>query len=189
MVVKTAHPGDHILVMSNGGFGGIHQKLLDKLAQKAPRQSKPERLPVTALRVRAVLFLPTGRVMLTCESVLSTDSPHFAMLDALYARAFPWHEQRESEAKLQALSHPHYALEAWFDEDVFIGLSGCWQFAGYGYVEHLAIDDTLRSRGYGVNKLLAQILTRAPLTILEIDPLTSEIAHKRLRLSVDGISR
>ncbi|PCO39956.1 hypothetical protein, partial [Enterococcus faecium] len=25
MVVKTAHPGDHILVMSNGGFGGIQQ--------------------------------------------------------------------------------------------------------------------------------------------------------------------
>ncbi|XPE40671.1 glutamate ligase domain-containing protein [Shigella flexneri] len=25
MVVKTAQPGDHILVMSNGGFGGIHQ--------------------------------------------------------------------------------------------------------------------------------------------------------------------
>ena len=31
MVVKTAQPGDHILVMSNGGFGGIHQKLLDGL--------------------------------------------------------------------------------------------------------------------------------------------------------------
>lgn len=110
--------------------------------------------------------------MLTCESVRSTDSPHFAMLDALYARAFPWHEQRESEAKRQALSHPRYALEAWFDEGVFVGLSGCWQFAGYGYIEHLAIDDTLRSRGYG-KQLLAQILTRAPLTILEIDPLTT----------------
>lgn len=118
--------------------------------------------------------------MLTCESVRSTDSPHFAMLDALYARAFPWHEQRESEAKRQALSHPRYALEAWFDEGVFVGLSGCWQFAGYGYIEHLAIDDTLRSRGYG-KQLLAQILTRAPLTILEIDPLTTAIAHKRLR--------
>ncbi len=113
--------------------------------------------------------------MLTCESVRSTDSPHFAMLDALYARAFPWHEQRESEAKRQALSHPRYALEAWFDEGVFVGLSGCWQFAGYGYIEHLAIDDTLRSRGYG-KQLLAQILTRAPLTILEIDPLTTAIA-------------
>lgn len=35
MVVKTAQPGDHILVMSNGGFGGIHQKLLDGLPKKA----------------------------------------------------------------------------------------------------------------------------------------------------------
>jgi UDP-N-acetylmuramate: L-alanyl-gamma-D-glutamyl-meso-diaminopimelate ligase len=32
--VKTAQPGDHILVMSNGGFGGIHDRLLDALAKK-----------------------------------------------------------------------------------------------------------------------------------------------------------
>lgn len=31
-VMQVAHSGDHILVMSNGGFGGIHQKLLDKLS-------------------------------------------------------------------------------------------------------------------------------------------------------------
>ena len=31
-VVATARAGDHILVMSNGGFGGVHQKLLDALA-------------------------------------------------------------------------------------------------------------------------------------------------------------
>jgi len=31
-VVNVARPGDHVLVMSNGGFGGIHQKLLDRLA-------------------------------------------------------------------------------------------------------------------------------------------------------------
>ncbi len=30
--------------MSNGGFGGIHQKLLDKLAQKRPRLNKRVRL-------------------------------------------------------------------------------------------------------------------------------------------------
>jgi len=34
-VVEQAEPGDHLLVMSNGSFGGIHQKLLDKLAAKA----------------------------------------------------------------------------------------------------------------------------------------------------------
>jgi UDP-N-acetylmuramate: L-alanyl-gamma-D-glutamyl-meso-diaminopimelate ligase len=30
-VVKAARPGDHILAMSNGGFGGVHQKILDAL--------------------------------------------------------------------------------------------------------------------------------------------------------------
>ncbi|MDP2060103.1 MAG: UDP-N-acetylmuramate:L-alanyl-gamma-D-glutamyl-meso-diaminopimelate ligase, partial [Flavobacteriaceae bacterium] len=30
-IAKEARSGDHILVMSNGGFGGIHQKLLDVL--------------------------------------------------------------------------------------------------------------------------------------------------------------
>ena len=29
-----ARPGDHVLVMSNGGFGGIHQRLLDALATR-----------------------------------------------------------------------------------------------------------------------------------------------------------
>ncbi len=32
-VIAEAQPTDHILVMSNGSFGGIHQKLLDKLAK------------------------------------------------------------------------------------------------------------------------------------------------------------
>ena len=31
-VVQAALPGDHIVCMSNGGFGGVHQKLLDALA-------------------------------------------------------------------------------------------------------------------------------------------------------------
>ena len=31
-VAQEARPGDHILVMSNGGFGGVHQKILKALA-------------------------------------------------------------------------------------------------------------------------------------------------------------
>ena len=106
--------------------------------------------------------------MLTCESVRSTYSPHFAMLDALYARAFPWHEQRESEAKRQALSHPRYALEAWFDEGVFVGLSGCWQFAGYA--QGLAwnpIGCAFISR-WGSMLIPGRIITRAIIRALRI---------------------
>jgi UDP-N-acetylmuramate: L-alanyl-gamma-D-glutamyl-meso-diaminopimelate ligase len=30
-IAKSARPHDCIIVMSNGGFGGIHQRLLDAL--------------------------------------------------------------------------------------------------------------------------------------------------------------
>ncbi|WP_124945178.1 UDP-N-acetylmuramate:L-alanyl-gamma-D-glutamyl-meso-diaminopimelate ligase [Sulfurirhabdus autotrophica] len=33
-IAATAQPGDHILVMSNGGFGGIHEKLLKALGNQ-----------------------------------------------------------------------------------------------------------------------------------------------------------
>jgi len=34
-VSAEAHAGDHVLVMSNGGFGGVHEKLLTRLGQAA----------------------------------------------------------------------------------------------------------------------------------------------------------
>jgi UDP-N-acetylmuramate: L-alanyl-gamma-D-glutamyl-meso-diaminopimelate ligase len=34
-VAAAARAGDHVLVMSNGGFGGVHQKLLDALAARS----------------------------------------------------------------------------------------------------------------------------------------------------------
>ena len=34
-IVKAAGPGDHVLCMSNGGFGGIHDKLLAALAARS----------------------------------------------------------------------------------------------------------------------------------------------------------
>jgi UDP-N-acetylmuramate: L-alanyl-gamma-D-glutamyl-meso-diaminopimelate ligase len=33
-VLAAVKPGDHVLVMSNGSFGGIHAKLLEGLRQK-----------------------------------------------------------------------------------------------------------------------------------------------------------
>ena len=36
-VLAVVQPGDQLLCMSNGGFGGVHQKLLDALAAKARR--------------------------------------------------------------------------------------------------------------------------------------------------------
>lgn len=118
--------------------------------------------------------------MLSAHKLTSTDSALFARVDALYVQAFPWHEQREPAAKAQALNDPRFALEAWFDDEQFVGMSGSWRLGEMLYIEHLAVDSALRSKGYG-KILLAELLSRAPLTVLEIDPLTTEVAHRRLR--------
>ncbi|HEX4330678.1 MAG TPA: UDP-N-acetylmuramate:L-alanyl-gamma-D-glutamyl-meso-diaminopimelate ligase [Usitatibacter sp.] len=34
-LARTLQPGDHVLVMSNGGFGGVHEKLLARLARRS----------------------------------------------------------------------------------------------------------------------------------------------------------
>jgi UDP-N-acetylmuramate: L-alanyl-gamma-D-glutamyl-meso-diaminopimelate ligase len=45
MVVKTAQPGDHILVMSNGGFGGIHQNCWMAWRRKLRQKRKSKITP------------------------------------------------------------------------------------------------------------------------------------------------
>jgi len=35
-LMSVVQPGDHVLIMSNGGFGGIHQKLIDMLKSNWP---------------------------------------------------------------------------------------------------------------------------------------------------------
>jgi UDP-N-acetylmuramate: L-alanyl-gamma-D-glutamyl-meso-diaminopimelate ligase len=40
-VAAAARPGDHVLVMSNGGFGGVHVRLLEALAAAAAAQAAP----------------------------------------------------------------------------------------------------------------------------------------------------
>ena len=46
-LLATARRGDHVLIMSNGGFGGLHQKLLNALAQSVTAPMAGE-----AVRVR-----------------------------------------------------------------------------------------------------------------------------------------
>ena len=118
--------------------------------------------------------------MLTIKRITSPDAPWFSPVDALYESAFPWHEKREPEAKVSALSSPNYTLQAWFDGEQFIGMIASWSFGDYTYIEHLAVNGELRAQGYG-KRMLSQFLQMQPLTILEIDPLTTDIAQKRLR--------
>lgn len=40
-IVNASRPGDHIVVMSNGGFGGVHDKLLQALGEQSRAGGRP----------------------------------------------------------------------------------------------------------------------------------------------------
>jgi len=118
--------------------------------------------------------------MLKIIALDNDKSALFTQVDSLYESAFPLHEKRNHAAKVRAFNHANYQLQAWFDDAQFVGMIGVWDFGDYSYIEHLAVNDQLRGQGYG-KQMLSQFLQQSPQTILEIDPLTTEIAHKRLR--------
>ena len=58
-VVRDARPGDHVLVMSNGGFGGVHAKLLAALGSERehPGRGRPTRRSRGRSDVRVIVYL------------------------------------------------------------------------------------------------------------------------------------
>lgn len=118
--------------------------------------------------------------MFSITRIGKMDNPLYKSVDELYESAFPYHEKRDERAKQAALDNQKYHLNAWHHDNVFVGFIGYWKFKDYVYIEHLAINPSLRSQGYG-KKVLECFMSQHPQTILEIDPLTTEIANRRLR--------
>ena len=62
-----------------------------------------------------------------------------------------------------------------------LGLLTTWEFADFIYIEHFAIDPALRSQGYGSEALKAFIHEQCKPLVLEAEPPTDEMTHRRIR--------
>lgn len=110
-----------------------------------------------------------------------TTSPQYKEFAALYAKSFPVFEQRTKEQQILAFSSSHYHLDLYYEGPVFIGFIAYWQFDRYSYVEHFAVHDMHRGRGYGAQLLNRFVEEQARQVVLEIDPITDEISAARWR--------
>ena len=115
---------------------------------------------------------------LTFDCITSANDPRFAEVMALYAIAFPRHEQRESDAQNRILSYPDYRCVALRDGETFVGLICWWDAGPFLYVEHIAIRSDLRGKGYG-RCALRQLQDTGKPILLEIDPPVDVISIRR----------
>ena len=131
-------------------------------------------------------------------------SPYWDSLVRVYLQSFPIDEQRPIESIAHLLTEePRYTMYAIIDdenEDLWskythplnakpytlntkqtLGLLTTWHFEEFIYIEHFAIDPTLRSQGYGSEALKAFIHEHGKPLVLEAEPPTDAFSIRRIR--------
>ena len=133
------------------------------------------------------------------DTIQITDrkDPLFGTFLKIYSSSFPVFEQRTDIQQDMAFGDIHYHLAVYMDSEAhsigqdktrgsgqedFAGFISYWEFDGYIYIEHFAVNNTIRGKGYGSKILDSFITAHLPKRIvLEIDPLEDKISRARLR--------
>lgn len=113
------------------------------------------------------------------QRVTAAGDPLYAPAMELYRASFPPHEQRQRASQKSILSHPDYHFLVLTEQDAAAGILLTWDTARFRYVEHFAVSPTLRGRSFGSRALQAWADGADTPVILEIDPLTTDIAVRR----------
>lgn len=98
----------------------------------------------------------------------------------LISTGFPIYEQRTAEQLGEALSDNRYHFRAYLEDGEVVAILAFWKMPTYVYIEHFAVIDESRGKGVGsqILKSFKEEMKALPV-ILEIDPLTSDVARKR----------
>lgn len=113
--------------------------------------------------------------------IKSSEDERFEEFRRLYGSSFPIFEQRTESQQEYAFGCSQYHLSEYWDGDTFVGFISCWEFDSQIYIEHLAVDTTLRGKGYGSQVLDSFVASTQKTIILEIDPVVDDISKARLR--------
>lgn len=137
--------------------------------------------------------------MLHLHPIKNQASPYWDSLVRIYLQSFPIDEQRPVESIARLLNEePRYTMYAIVDDNYAaelqtqsqqpianspkaLGLLTTWEFNDFIYIEHIAIDPTLRSQGYGSEALKAFIHEHGKPIVLEAEPPTDEMTRRRIR--------
>lgn len=102
----------------------------------------------------------------------------FAEIWLRMCAAFDRTERRDEAAARALADEPRYALYFLVEEGRRVGFVSVWELEGFAFVEHFAVDETLRGHGYG-GSAIECVLARYPLVVLEIELPVSGLPRRR----------
>ena len=106
----------------------------------------------------------------------------FHLIHDLYMTAFPPNEREPLSILLGRAKQGTAKFEAYYDEDIFVGLSSVTTQGDLSYVQYLAVVSTGRSKGYG-GQILSHIKETHPqnriFLNMEVEDETAENSEQR----------
>lgn len=115
---------------------------------------------------------------LTFSRCCDADNPLMDAAMALYRRSFPAHELRLWPDQQAVMNDPLYHFDLCLLDGALASLILYWDFGAYIYVEHFCVEPSMRGHGLGT-LILAELVKKSRPIILEIDPLTDDVAIRR----------
>jgi len=98
----------------------------------------------------------------------------------IYIDSFPDYERREWHELKQLLNNPIFNLTPVFDNQKLIGLISIWDLHDLIFIEHFAIEKSFQCKGVGSQVLKQIIHGKSGRIVLEIEPSTNELTHRRI---------
>lgn len=123
-------------------------------------------------------LLPTDQI--GRRRLSSVKDPLFEAAWSLYETSFSIHERRMIDDQKKIMDHPLYHFEVLILEEVFLGILLWWQFEKIRYVEHYAIIDAQKAKGYGTQVLEDFKSEYKELIMLEVEIPKDEIQKRRI---------
>ena len=113
--------------------------------------------------------------------LLKLNEKDFEKIYALMERSFPIEEVRTYENGLKILSDPNYKIFISKNEaDQILGFIAEWDLGSNLFVEHFAVDQTLRGGGIGSGMMAAYLSQATKPVMLEVEDEKTEINERRI---------
>lgn len=124
--------------------------------------------------------METNQVII-CKPVLELKDPVLDQVEKTYNDSFPEAERRAfSLVRTLLREDTRFRIYTLFRDEAYVGFITAWQFEGFVYAEHFAIDETARNGGIGGKAMKGFLARHEDPIVLEVEMPTEEMSKRRV---------
>ncbi|WP_165154809.1 GNAT family N-acetyltransferase [Parabacteroides sp. ZJ-118] len=108
--------------------------------------------------------------------------PFLDLVEKTYTASFPEEERRDFSLVRRLLEEDNrFEMYALLRDGIYVGFITGWQFEDFVYVEHFAIEESVRDSGIGAKAMTGFLALRKDPVVLEVEMPTEEMSKRRIR--------